>query len=45
MSENRRLNVNRDGNPCCDIVYTDSFDALPAELEALDGKNRRICTA
>ena len=43
MSENRRLTVNRDGNPCCDIVYTDSFDALPAELEALDGKNRRIC--
>ena len=43
MSENRRMTVNRDGSPCYDIVYADSFDALPAELEALGGKSRRIC--
>ena len=43
MSENRRMTVNRDGSPCYDIVYADSFDALPAELEALGGKDRKIC--
>lgn len=43
MNDNRRLTVNRDGSPCYDIIYTDSFNALPAELEALGGKDRRIC--
>ena len=43
MSDMRRLTVEQDGSPCYEIVYTDSFDGLSAELEALGGKSRRIC--
>ena len=37
------LTVHRDGKPIYDIVYTDSFLDLPAYIEKLGYKNRKIC--
>lgn len=41
MSE--RLTVQYNKKPCYDIVFTQSFDGLWEELEALDAGKRRIC--
>lgn len=41
MSE--RMNVAFNKKPCYDIVYTDSFDELAAELEVLDICNKKLC--
>lgn len=41
MSE--RLPILYNKNICYEIVFTQSFSELWAELEALDGANRRIC--
>lgn len=38
-----RLPVLYNRKPCYDIVFTRTFDELPAELEALGGKDRNIC--
>ena len=41
MSE--RLNVLYLRKPCYDIVFTDSFDELPGELEAFDISSKKLC--
>lgn len=41
MSE--RLTISYERKPCYDIVFSLSFDELPAELEKLDTKNRKLC--
>lgn len=38
-----RLSISYNRKPCYDIVFTRSFDELPAELEALDVKERKVC--
>lgn len=38
-----RLPILYNRKPCYDIVFTRSFDELPAELEALGTKDRNIC--
>lgn len=38
-----RLSISYNRKPCYDIVFTRSFDELPAELEALDVKDRKVC--
>lgn len=41
MSE--RLNVLFQRKPCYDIVFADSFEDLPGELEAFDISSRKLC--
>lgn len=36
------MTVHMDGQPIYDIIFTQSFDALPEEMERLNIKNRRI---
>lgn len=38
-----RLPILYNRKPCYDIVFTRSFDELPAELETLGAKDRNIC--
>lgn len=38
-----RLSISYNRKPCYDIVFTRSFDELPAELEVLDVKDRKVC--
>lgn len=38
-----RLPILYNRKPCYDIVFTRSFDELPAELETLGSKDRNIC--
>ena len=38
-----RLPILYNRKPCYDIVFTRTFDELPAELEALGAKDRNIC--
>ncbi len=40
---NHKLTVMRDGNPCYDILYTASFDALADKLRALHAADRKLC--
>ena len=37
-----RMTINYEKKPCYDIVFTDSFDLLLDELQALDVENRRV---
>ncbi len=37
------LTVHKDGKPIYDIVYTDSFDLLPAKLSELGLNGKKIC--
>lgn len=39
----RRMTVHRDGNPIYDIVMSDSFGQLAAEVGKLSVSDRRIC--
>lgn len=39
----QRMTVNYNKKPCYDIVYTDSFDKLLEELEAIEALGKRIC--
>ncbi len=39
----QRMTVNYNKKPCYDIVYTDSFDKLIEELEAIEALGKRIC--
>ena len=41
MSE--RLTINYEKKPCYDIVFSSSFDDLPAELLKLDISERKVC--
>ncbi len=41
--KDNRLTVNREGNPIYDIVYSDSFDLLANEINALGKTYKRIC--
>lgn len=38
-----RLSISYQKKPCYDIVFEQSFDKLPQELEALECANKRIC--
>ena len=38
-----RLSISYNKKPCYDIVFEQSFDKLPQELEALECTNKRIC--
>ncbi|MCR5716011.1 MAG: 3-dehydroquinate synthase [Lachnospiraceae bacterium] len=38
-----RLQIMYEGEPCYDIVYADSFQALSKELEAFALKQRKVC--
>ena len=37
-----RMTINYDKKPCYDIVFTNSFDLLPDELQSLNIANRRV---
>ena len=37
-----RMTINYEKKPCYDIVFTDSFDLLPDELQAFDSENRKV---
>lgn len=37
-----RMTINYEKKPCYDIVFTDSFDLLPDELQAFDLGNRKV---
>ena len=39
----KRLMVNKDNMPCYEIVYENSFDLLPNELEKFNIQNKKIC--
>ena len=41
MSE--RLAINYEKKPCYDIVFSESFEDLPAELDRLDIRKRKVC--
>ena len=41
--EDKRLLIHYDKKPCYEIVFTDSFKALPAELSALHTEEKKIC--
>lgn len=43
VANGTRLDVNRDGSHCYDIVYSDSFDALGGELVRLGCADRKVC--
>ncbi|MCR4896733.1 MAG: 3-dehydroquinate synthase [Lachnospiraceae bacterium] len=39
----QRLTIDYQGAPCYDILFTDSFDALPGELERLGLAGKKAC--
>lgn len=39
----QRLTINQNNKPIYDIVYEQSFAALPAELEQFDIQNKKLC--
>ncbi len=39
----QRMTVNFNSKPCYDIVFSDSFDELPIELEQFDYAARKVC--
>ncbi len=41
MSE--RLAINYEKKPCYDIVFSESFEDLPAELDRLDIRKKKVC--
>ncbi len=38
-----RLTINYEKKPCYDIIFSDSFEQLPEELEKLNATERKIC--
>ena len=38
-----RLTVHRDGDPIYDIVLSESFDGLAAEIKKLGCENKKLC--
>lgn len=41
--EMKRLEIKYQGKPCYEILFTDTFEALPEELSALGFEGRKIC--